>query len=174
MPTKHNIARLRLIQLAGALIIGLFCQAGLAQGNALETARDLQAESLLATQRKLPLIVLYSRHDCKFCEIVRREHLVPMLQQARFKNRLIIRQINQDSDQGMVDFGGRPTTQAQFSASQKVGFVPVVAFYGANGESLAAPLVGLRLADFYQGYLDEATDKSIARLTAQPALKTSR
>lgn len=162
-----NIMSKLVVRFLGALTIALCCQAGLAQGKVLESARDLQAESLLATQRKLPLIVLYSRQDCKFCETVRREHLIPMLQQARFKDRLIIRQISQDSEQALSDFRGRPSTHAQFAASQKVGFVPVVAFYGKNGEALAPPIIGLRLPDFYQGYLDEAIEKSVARLAAQ-------
>jgi len=42
----------------------------------------------------------------------------------------------------------------------------VVAFYGANGKRLADPIIGARLPDFYQSYLEEAIEKSAATLGA--------
>jgi len=80
--------------------------------------------------------------------------------------RLVIQQINQDSDVPLIDFRGEKTTHAQFSNREKVKLVPVVAFYDAAGKRLAPPIVGLRLPDFYQSYLDAALEQ------AESVLKT--
>lgn len=142
-----------------------FCSA-FAQATQIDKAHDLQSEARLAYQKRGPLIILFSRQDCKFCEIVRRDHLKPLLQDSRYKNRIVIRQIDQDSEMPLTDFNGRPSTHATFARQEKIGFVPVVALYGPGGEPLATPIVGLRLPDFYQGYLEDAIDKSAEMLGA--------
>lgn len=130
----------------------------------LPSSRDLQAEAELAERKGTPLIVLYSRRDCKYCETVRRDYLLPLTTQARYRDRVIVRQINQDSDAALNDFRGAPTTQARLASSEKIKLVPVVAFYGKNGRRLADPIVGAKLADFYQSYLDDAIERSNAML----------
>jgi hypothetical protein len=42
--------------------------------------------------------------------------------------------------------------------------VPVVAFYGPDGRQLADPIVGARLPDFYQSYLEEAVEEAAKAL----------
>ena len=50
---------------------------------------------------------------------------------------------------------------------EKIKLVPVVAFYGPNGQRLADPIVGARLPDFYQSYLETAVEQSITALKAK-------
>ncbi|MPN42759.1 hypothetical protein SDC9_190316 [bioreactor metagenome] len=47
---------------------------------------------------------------------------------------------------------------------EKVKLVPVVAFYGPDGRQLAEPIVGARLPDFYQSYLDDGIDNARKKL----------
>jgi hypothetical protein len=74
-----------------------------------------------------------------------------------------VRQINRDSDAPLVDFRGQATTHARFAAAAKVRRAPVVAFHGPTGQALADPIVGARLPDFYQSYLEEAIEASATR-----------
>lgn len=64
----------------------------------------------------------------------------------------------------LIDFRGEPSTHARFADGEKIKLFPVVAFYGRDGKRLAAPIVGTRLPDFYQSYLDDAIEQSIAAL----------
>jgi thioredoxin-related protein len=113
---------------------------------------------------------VYSRKDCKYCETVKRDYLKPLSADPRYRNRVVVRQINQDSDAPLVDFRGEATTHARFAASEKVKLVPVVAFYGPQGKQLAEPIVGARLPDFYPGYLDESIEKSSLALKARKGI----
>ena len=42
--------------------------------------------------------------------------------------------------------------------------MPVVAFYGPDGKQLAEPIVGVRLPDFYQSYLDDGVEAASKKL----------
>lgn len=150
----------------------LTCLASLAAAGAiaatdLPAAQDLRAEAEKAAQAGAPLIVVYSRKDCKYCETVKRDYLKPLAADPRYRNRVVVRQINQDSDAPLVDFRGEATTHARFAVSEKIKLVPVVAFYGPQGKRLAEPIVGARLPDFYPGYLDESIEKSSLALKAR-------
>lgn len=130
----------------------------------LPAAVDLRAEAAGAARQGGPLIIIYSRKDCKYCETVKRDYLKPLAADPRFRDRVVIRQINQDGEQALSDFKGNPTDHARFAAGEKIKLVPVVAFYGPDGRKLAEPIVGARLPDFYPSYLEDAIEQSARNL----------
>ena len=160
----HRMSGLRFLAL---IWLALHALGGLAATTELPLALDLQAEAKQAAQRGGPLIVLFSRRDCKYCETVRRDYLKPLLKNSRYRDRVLVRQLNQDSDAPLTDFRGEVTTSARFAASEKIKLVPVVAFYGPGGQQLAEPIIGARIPDFYPGYLDEAIEKSMRSLAGR-------
>ncbi len=125
-------------------------------------ATDLAADARLAAARGVPLVVLYSRDDCSWCEKVRREHLGPLSRDPAAP--AVIRELHMDRTTALVDFAGRRTTGADFSKQVQARFAPTVMFHGPDGTALAEPIVGFRLADFYAAYLDRAIEESRARL----------
>ena len=155
----HPLAQLSLLTL---LLLGN----GLlqAKSNDLPLASDLRSEVEMARKQGGPLVIIYSRRDCKYCETVKRDYLKPLTNNPRYHDRVVIRQVNQDGDGTLIDFQGNSTSHARLSAAEKVKLVPVVAFYGPNGKQLTAPIIGTRLPDFYQGYLENALDQSITEL----------
>jgi thioredoxin-related protein len=153
--------------LLGGLILAWLAAPTLAATD-LPAATDLRAEAAQAARAGGPLIVIYSRQDCKYCEAVKRDYLKPLAANPRYRDRVLIRQVNQDGDeQALADFKGAATTHARLATSEKVKLVPVVAFYGPDGRQLAAPIVGARLPDFYQSYLEDAVEQS-ARALKKP------
>lgn len=146
--------------LLGGLILACLNTASFAAGD-IEIASNLQAEAARAAKAGGPLIVIYSREDCHFCKAVKRDYLKPLAANPRYRDRIIIRQVNQDGEaQPLIDFKGKVSTHALVAATQKVKLVPVVAFYGPDGQQLAEPIVGARLPDFYQSYLENAVEQS--------------
>lgn len=141
------------------IALGLFA-ASVVAATDLPAAQDLRTDTDRAARAGGPLIVIYSRKDCKYCETVKRDYLKPLTTNPRYRDKVVIRQINQDSDAQLVDFRGETTTHARFAASEKIKLVPVVAFYGPQGTRLTDSIVGARLPDFYPGYLEDAVEKS--------------
>lgn len=160
-PVSARSALARLLMLAG---LALHAMTAGAQNPDLPAAVDLQADAEQAWRGNKPLIILFSRRDCAYCETVRRNYLKPLASDPRHQNRIVVRQINQDSAAALTDFRGETTTHARFASSEKIKLVPVVAFYGRDGARLAEPLIGTGLPDFYQSYLDEAIEKSALAL----------
>lgn len=149
--------------LLGGLILA--CGPALAlDASGVLPAGDLRAEAAAAARAGAPLMVIFSRDDCKFCKVIKRDYLAPMARQPRHRDRLVIREIRQDSEQALTGFSGEKTTHASFARSEKVKLVPVVAFYGPDGKQLAEPIVGVRLPDFYQSYLDDGVDNASRKL----------
>lgn len=130
----------------------------------LTPAQDLVRDARELRARKLPLLVLYSQSDCQWCEKARREYLVPMQNDGAYRDRVLLRQVDLDSDAALTDFAGRRTTHREFAKGERARVTPTVAFYGPDGERLSEPIVGLRIPDFYQAYLDRAIDEGVARL----------
>ena len=128
----------------------------------LPEATNLAADARLAAARGVPLVVLYSRDDCSWCEKVRREHLGPMSRNPSVA--AVIRELHMDRATALVDFAGRRTTGADFSKQVRAQFAPTVMFHGPDGAALAEPIVGFRLADFYAAYLDRAIEESRTKL----------
>ena len=85
--------------LAGLLLVPSLV---LAQENALTAARDLRAEAEQAARHGGPLIVMYSRADCRYCVAVRRDYLLPLAADPRNKERLLVRQVDQDSSAPLI------------------------------------------------------------------------
>jgi len=128
----------------------------------LAESRDLGADGRLAAAKGVPLVVLYSRDDCNWCEKLRREHLGPLSRDPAAP--ALVRELHMDRATPLVDFAGRRTTSADFSRHMQAHFAPTVMFHGPDGAALAEPIVGFRLADFYAAYLERAIEESRARL----------
>jgi thioredoxin-related protein len=132
-----------------------------AQSTLIETT-DLAADARFAAARGVPLVVLYSRDDCSWCEKVRREHLGPLSRDPAKPS--VIRELHMDRATPLLDFGGRRTTSADFAKQVQARFAPTVMFHGPDGAQLAESIVGFRLADFYGAYLERAIEEAHSRL----------
>jgi hypothetical protein len=132
-----------------------------AQSTLIETT-DLATDVRLAAARGVPLVVLYSRDDCSWCEKVRREHLGPLSRDPAAP--AVVRELHMDRATALTDFAGRRTTSADFSKQMGARFAPTVMFHGPDGAQLAEPIVGFRLADFYGAYLERAIEEARTRL----------
>ncbi|MFA4970343.1 MAG: hypothetical protein WC540_12005 [Sulfuritalea sp.] len=143
----------------------LACPPALAQAlpsSALIETRDLAADARLAAAKGVPLVVLYSRDDCSWCEKLKREHLGPLSRDPAAP--ALVRELHMDRTTPLTDFNGRRTTSADFSKQMQARFAPTVMFHGPDGAALAEPIVGFRLADFYAAYLERSIQDSQARL----------
>lgn len=156
--------RRRFLVLAPGLAVAL---AAAAPQTPLPLATDLQADGRVSRSRRVPIVILFSLPGCPYCEVVRRSHLAPMLRDPRESARAIIRQVDIDSDQSVVGFGGAPTTHAAIARAHGVRSAPVVAFWDGEGRPLADALSGLLLPDFYSAYLDSALESARARLAGR-------
>lgn len=140
-----------------AAILALALGAARAQG--LPSARDLHADARAAEAKGQVIVLMFSIAGCPYCAKVRRSYLGPM---AERDARVVVREVEVDRQQRVVDFAGQDTTSSELGARFNVRFVPRVVFLGARGEQLAEPLVGIASEDLYGGVLERRIEDALA------------
>ncbi len=127
-----------------------------AQETALPVPDSLPDVATSAARQGEPLVLLISLSGCPYCELVRRNYLLP----ARI-NGLPVWQINMlDKQRPLIGFDGQASHAAEQIARWKARLAPTVLFLNAQGQELAERLVGIASVDFYGAYLDERIAKS--------------
>jgi thioredoxin-related protein len=155
-------ARLVLTRWILACLAALFAaQAACAQ---MIEARDLAADARQAAERRIPLLLLFSEADCPWCARARLEFLLPMQRNPEYQAKVMMREVGTDNPAALVDFSGNTTTQAEFARSYRILMVPTVMLFGPRGETLAEPLAGFRIADYYGYFLDQRIDAALNEL----------
>lgn len=135
---------------------------GTAAAAALPAAADFAADARQMREKRLPMVVFFSRGGCPWCERARREYLAPLARDPA--TAALLRQVDLDRDTPLTDFAGRATSHRAFARERQVKLAPTLLFLGPDGEPLAEPIVGFRLADFYGSYIERALAESRERL----------
>jgi len=91
-------------------------------------ALDLAADGRAAADGDQPVVVLFSRRSCGWCDKARREHLNAMAADPATGARF--RQIDIDADTRLVDFSGQPTSHRAFGQQHHIKLTPTLMFFG--------------------------------------------
>jgi thioredoxin-related protein len=124
----------------------------------LTLANDLAADGRRVRSDKLPVVVLFSRARCGWCDKARREHINAMA--ANPDGGALFRQVDMDAGSPLIDFSGQATTHRAFARQHAVKLTPTLMFFGDDGRPLAGPIVGYRLPEFYGTLIEDAIEDS--------------
>jgi thioredoxin-related protein len=127
-----------------ALALGAAALAGLprwaaARESALPVPASLRDAGRQAQAAGEPLLLLVSLPGCPYCELVRRNYLLPMRAEGLRAWQIDVT----DTQRTVRDFEERASTGAALAARWKAGFTPTVLFFDARGMELADRLVGM-------------------------------
>jgi len=151
-----------------ALALGAAALAGLprwaaARESALPVPASLRDAGRQAQAAGEPLVLLVSLPGCPYCELVRRNYLLPMRAEGLRAWQIDVT----DTQRTVRDFEERASTGAALAARWKAGFTPTVLFFDARGMELADRLVGMTSVDFYGAYLDDALASARHKLSGK-------
>ena len=132
----------------------------IAMGAGITPATDLYRDGIQASNSGRPIIALISAADCTYCEVLKSSVLVGMERDKR----IILREINIDSTQDLVDFEGRNTDHQSFANKQGLTFTPTVLFLDGTGRALTEPIIGVANIDYYSFYLEKKIEQSREKL----------
>jgi len=131
---------------------------------ALPVIHDLQADGHTSQSRKIPIMIMFVADDCPFCKTAKQDFIRPMLKSGEYDDKVIIRIIEIDGVDTMIDFQGNKTTMKEFSQNQKVNFTPYVKIFNADGKELVKPIIGISNKDYYGVFLDDAIESAGKKL----------
>jgi hypothetical protein len=129
--------------------------------SALPVPASLQRAALQAQRAGEPLVLLVSLPGCPYCELVRRNYLLPMRAQGLHAWQLDVT----DRRTAILGFGGEATHGAALATQWQARFTPTVLFFNAAGVEIAPRLVGIAVPDLYGAYLDDALAAARKRLS---------
>ena len=152
-----------------AAILACATHASLAQSaGQLPRVDDFTVLAREAHARRAPIVIAFVRASCVYCAIAKRDYLVPMHRDAKWRERMIMREVDLDRRATLRGFDGKATFPSDFSRLFGVRRVPTVVVVDHRGTLLAPPVVGLLSEDFYGFYLEQAIEAGVAKLRAAP------
>ncbi len=126
--------------------------------------RDLRDEAALSQENRKPILILFSMEGCTYCEYVEEEHLKPMLRNADYRSKVIIRRVMTDDYATLIDFNGNAVDRMDFSNRYGAFLTPTVVFIDHQGKQLAPRILGVRNTEFYGFDLEEGLKTSLRKL----------
>lgn len=127
---------------------------------------NLLADAAEARDKQVPILLFFSMEHCPFCIEVEEDYLKPILRNAEYDDKVIIRKVKIDDSKFVHDFAGKDREADEFSEQYNVSMVPTIVLVDATGKKIAPSLVGIKNAHYYSAELDEIIDSSIVKLRA--------
>ena len=136
----------------------------------LVQAHNLQTDGQAAHQRHVPILLMFAQQGCSWCHYVEEEQLKPMLRNADYRAKVIIRQVMTDDLGNITDFDGSQTDANSLAMRYSASLTPTVVFVDEHGKRLAHNLIGVSNTEYYGGDLDKALAESAQIIRQQLAL----
>jgi len=131
---------------------------------------DLETDAVRASDKDVPILVMFSASYCGYCSIVKDDFLKPMLLSGEYSDKVIIRVLEIDGDNDIRDIDGKLIDPAEIADRYNVQLTPTLAFVDADGNELSEKMIGLTTVDFYGGYLDESINRSLMQIRGNNTL----
>ena len=75
-----------------------------ADAASVPVARDLVADAALAREQRIPILLVFTREDCGYCELLKRTVILPMIISGEYRDRVVIREVIVDDPADLRDF----------------------------------------------------------------------
>lgn len=132
----------------------------------LKAGTDLEMDGSEASEKQIPVLIFFSMEHCPFCKEVEEDYLKPMLRNAEYDDKVIIRKIKIDDSNTVSDFKGSQRDPAEFSEEYNVSMVPTLVIVDHKGKKLAPSIRGIANRHYYSAELDIVIDASTQKLRA--------
>lgn len=110
--------------------------------------------------KKLPIMVLFSSVHCDYCSFIKEEFLNPMIKSGDYLDKVIIKVVEDDEGDEVIDFNKEIIDSDDFSDRYNIIFTPTIIFINSDGAEVTERIVGLGNVEYFGGFLDEAIDNA--------------
>lgn len=162
--TYNLLIILNIFKIWGCLIVTCAALGSAAVHAELPPANDLARSAAEARARKIPLLVAFMQESCPYCAVARDDYLIPLLSDSKWKDRVLIREIDVDRSIPMRNFSGESLTHREFAKQHGVRRVPTLIVFDADGKPAAPPISGLLADEFYRLYIEQAIEAGLHKM----------
>ena len=143
-----------------ALSLLLFLSDVHADGNNFPQPADFSLTRHDARVKNIPIMVLFSSVHCDYCNFIKEEFLNPMIKSGDYLDKVVIKVVEDDEGDEVVDFNKEIIGSGDFSDRYKIIFTPTIVFINSDGVEVTERIVGLGNVEYFGGFLDEAIDNA--------------
>jgi len=133
---------------------------------AIKDGSNLAGDAREASKKQIPVLMFFSMKHCPFCIEVEEDYLKPILRNAEYDGKVIIRKIRIDGTDSVRDFSGKERDADEFSDDYNVSMVPTLILVDAHGNKLTPAIIGIANSHYYSSELDSAIDTSTQKIRA--------
>jgi thioredoxin-related protein len=130
----------------------------------LKGGSDLAKDGDESSEKQIPVLLFFSMEHCPFCMEVEEDYLKPLLRNAEYKNKVIIRKIRIDGTNFVRDFKGEVREPNEFSEQYNVSMVPTLVMVNSTGKRIVPDIIGIRNSHYYSSELDDAIEVSTKKI----------
>lgn len=132
----------------------------------LMDAKNFFTDGQLSKRKKIPILVMFSEPDCRYCELVMREVIEPISELEEYENKVILRHVIYSSLVEIIDFSNQSNNHSRFSFQYGAKFYPVLMLLDNEGKILEKK-IGVTLIETYWTELDTLIAKATQQLKQQ-------
>jgi thioredoxin-related protein len=155
----HTCTRRKALALSFAILLA-YSTTVCGKETALPTPTSLRQVASAAQAKGEPLVVLVSLPGCPWCELLRRNYLVPMRSEGVHAFQITVN----DRQVVITNFQGLASHGAAIAQSYRAQLTPTVLFLSASGAEIAPRIEGVASVDLIGSLLDERLDTARKRL----------
>jgi len=137
-------------------------------GPEIEITHDLAADAAAARAAALPILLAVTREDCRYCALLKREILVPMLRSGEYRDKVLMRELVIEPSMTVAGFDGLPADSVSVAEALEATLSPTVLLLAPDGRRLEPPIRGINNVEFYGYYLDQAIARALTTLRSGP------
>lgn len=160
------------------IVLGLTCYASagaepdykygveeaLPNGSSIQRLQSFQQVAATARTRGVPILVVFCSYWCQHCDVLEQQVLKPMMLKDKYRERILLKKLEVDSDSTITGFDGRQYRSDEISKMYNVDLYPTMVFFDANGREVSQRIVGMTLVEQVVDKLDSAIDKAVQAL----------
>lgn len=120
-------------------------------------------------QRQVVLLLEFHAENCPYCSALEEDFLAPMLLNKSYVPKVIIRKIQIDSGNTIVDFKGNSVKARTFAKHYRVNLTPTLLFLNAEGKEISERIIGLNTPSLFGAYIDMGIEKALKNIRAKNA-----
>ncbi len=120
-------------------------------------------------QKQVVLLLEFHADSCPYCIALEEDFLQPMLLNNGYVPKVIIRKMQIDSGDTLIDFNGNPIEASVFAKGYGVSLTPTLLFLDAEGREVAERIVGLNTPSLFGAYIDMGIEKALKKIRAKNA-----
>ena len=115
----------------------------LAAAQNLTQLEDIREFAQLATQKNLPILLMFSTDGCPYCEMLKEDFLIPMTISGAYNDKVIIIEVHIAYMRSITYFDGKSIGTEELAQQYRVSVYPTMVFIDAKGRPLADSIVGI-------------------------------